>query len=164
MKLDRKKRGPPKGPSCRTNDCTRWFELVRCRGLGRLRRSLGRAQVAGNLVLAHLVDDQFGSLARSAGVEVNRLVHALVLFFVLDVIHGQRHGVLVLLGVDAAQFDQRRANVLRLALGRQIELEVIALAQPLQLFEFFMVPRDQFAMLATQGLDRKSTRLNSSHH
>ena len=109
---------------------------------------LGNAQISCDFLIADRIDHQLERLARSAGVEVDWLVDGLVLLLKTHVVDIERHGVLVLLSAGAAEFDLCIAYVLFLSLGRQSEFIIIALAHAFQLFEFFMVARDQFSVLS----------------
>src|SRR5580692_11110505 len=116
-------------------------------GGGRLRVRLGDADVSADLVLANLVDDYFFRYVRAGDVEENRLVEGAVLFLEALVLDGHREIDLVLLLVDALEFDSDVADLLGLVLANDGEFNVVALADAAELVDFIMVARDESAHL-----------------
>src|SRR5882724_9396786 len=120
---------------------------------GRSRIRLGNADVAADGVLANFVDDKFLRNLGAVQVEEDRLVHGAVLLLEQAVFRGQIDAVLPLLFVHGLEFDGDVANLLRLVLAGDGELDVIAFAEAAELVNFIVVARDEGAHLAGSHLE-----------
>src|SRR5260221_11463123 len=122
-------------------------------GSGRSRIRLGNADVAADGVLANFIDDKFLRDLGAMQVEEDRFVHGAVLLLEQAIFGGQIDAVLLLLFVDGLEFDGDIANLLRLVLAGDGELDVIAFAEAAKLVNFIVVARDECAHLAAGHLE-----------
>src|SRR5712671_1918049 len=121
--------------------------IARC---GLSASGLRNADVAGYFILANLVDDHFQRAAIVALVEEDWFVYRQVLLVDVNVVDDQRNAIALLVEVRALEFDHERANLLRLVLGVDRELEVVPLTEPAKLFHIFMIARDQGSQFAAR--------------
>ena len=116
--------------------------------LAGLRIRLRNADVAADLILANLVDDDFFRNMRPGDVEEDWLVQSAVLLLEALVFDGHGDIDLIFLFVDALQFDSDVADLLGLVLAGDGEFDVFALAEAAELVDFIMVASDQRAHFA----------------
>src|SRR5208282_977463 len=122
-------------------------------GSHRVSVCLGDAQIAADLVLANLVDDEFLRLMSAAQVEEERLIDGAILVLGGLVLDGQDEVGAVLLLVGALEFDGDNTDLLGLILAGDGEFDVVALALAAEHVDLVMVTGNQGAQFAASHVE-----------
>ena len=111
---------------------------------GNLGDTLRGADVTFHLIGPYFIHNQFIGLLRSLDVEDNRLVHAPVLLFNLEVVNGHGDGKAIALQIGLLQIQAHVGNLSGLTFV-ECEFEVLTLTRLPQVFDVVMVPGNQRA-------------------